>query len=340
MINTSDFEQYLVVKKHLEPNSIRLVLSRFRIFNNFLIIGCYTLNKASVETFLFSLKLRKLKNSSINSYIFCLKFLYDYLLDRSIPCDNFMEGIESLDKQRPVITILTVEEVEKLLSTDLEYGRFRGVDASPLNHIYKVFTRFLYSTGCRFEDAARLTVQYLDLASGRVVFVDTKNHENREVYITQPLTSLLRDFTTSKKGTDLVFQSFIGSPMIPQNFNGDLKRRAIKAGITKRVHPHLLRHSYGTHLYIATHDIGLVQMVLGHKDIKSTMIYIHLAGELIRNGMMMAPIARFNVDPLFLLKNADRDLEKYDFEHHPRFNRMKAMEARHAYLEMMNSAIM
>lgn len=325
MINTQDLNQYLVVKKQLDKNSIKLVLSRFGIIVKYL--NGQEITRQSMEGFIYSLKERNLKNNSINAYIFTLKYLYAYLKDRKIDIEDFTEGLDVLPKNPPVIIILSVQEIERLLNTDLTYGVFRGVDASPLNQIYKTFTRFLASTGCRFEEAASLKVKYLDLENGRAIFIDTKNKTNRDVYINGPLVVELGKLIQEKGEEELVFTSFIGSPIIPQNYNGDLKRRAVAAGITKRVHPHLLRHSYATHLYIATKDIGLVQVVLGHKDIKSTMIYIHLAGEIIKEGMMRHPVVRKYTDPSLIVSALLRNIEGFELHKDQRFDRMKILEA-------------
>lgn len=327
MINNQDFAQFLVVKKSLDKNSVKLVFSRYNIFVRYLKKENKDINKESIEAFIFHLKEKDLKNSSINSYIFMLRYLYAYIVDRDMDMGDFTDGIDSLPKKRTPIFILSPEEVDALLTADLTYGKFRGIDSSPLNGIYKTFTKFLIMTGARFEEASSLPVRNIDTHTGRVTFTETKNGEYRNVYINGSLLVEIKEMIRGKKNNELVFTSFIGSKIIPQNYNGDLKRRAKKAGITKRVHPHLLRHTYATHLYIATHDIGLVQVVLGHKDIKSTMIYIHLADEVVKNGMMLHPFARQHTDPSLIVEMVIRSIEGYNIQNDRRFNRMKVVEA-------------
>jgi integrase/recombinase XerD len=64
-----------------------------------------------------------------------------------------------------------------------------------------------------------------------------------------------------------------------------VKRRAIKAGITKDVHPHMLRHTYATELYRQTKDIRLVQKALGHENLATTMIYTHIVDDDMETAM-------------------------------------------------------
>lgn len=288
----SDFEQWITVKKGLVGNSIRICLSRIDILLKWLKTSHLELNIIAAESFIYHLKKRGYKNNSINTYIFSFRYLQDYFKARQIEIDFFGE-LKCLPKEKPEIDILTPEEIERLLSTDLAYGKFRGKDVSGLNEIYKAVTTFLAFTGCRFEEMANLTVNKVDLAGGFVTFIDTKNKENRRIGLSPILIKILREYVVDKNPHDLVFINMAGSPIISQNYIPDLHKRAKKAGIYKRVYPHLFRHSFATQLLMSGVDISIVASVLGHKDIQTTFgSYTHLADLSIKRGMMRHPLIR------------------------------------------------
>lgn len=144
-------------------------------------------------------------------------------------------------------------------------------------------------TGCRYEEAAGLLWEWVDLDSGAVIFKDTKNGDWRKVFIKDPLISQLRQIKEWSSST-LVFTNSNNGKIHPQDYSKDLKLRCKMVGITKRVHPHLFRHSLATILHKdGKQDIKIIKDVLGHKDIKSTDGYIHTDEEQIERALMTHP---------------------------------------------------
>lgn len=322
--NTDDIIQFLTVKRRLAPNTIRLILSRAKVFSQRFSHLSVRFTKVNVETFIFELKEKGLDNDSINSYIFMFQHMYAYFKDRGRLLENFIEGIENLPKTRSIINVLTLEEIESILQIIIPYGRCRRYTAEEmtlsLNTIYHTFTSFLARTGARFNEAALLRCKYLDLWDGRVTFVNTKNKVDRSVWITDPLITELKILTKDKNPEDYVFLTNTGNLVIPQNYSLWLRRAAKQLHITKRVHPHLFRHSFATSLYASTKDIGLVQIVLGHKDIKSTMIYIHLADDAIKRGLYRHPYNRKYIDTLEYIRMLEEHILTFGIDKDNRFD--------------------
>lgn len=337
-MDAEDFKQFLVVKRSLDSSSTRKVIGKLNGFKNFLRIENLPLSKQSAEQFLYSVKIRTKSHSTYNGYIMMMKHLYAYYSDRGETIEDFSKGLTYLKAQKTIIVPLSLEECEKLFATDLKYGRVYG-DVGYLNRLYKTVTLFIYSTGCRLNEAQSLTVGDCDLFSGRISFYDTKNGDNREVYIPSTVCEELRPYVEGKQPSELVFQNTQGSPIHQSKYNEDIKRRAKKAGIKKYVKAHLLRHSFGTHLYQATKDIGLVQLALGHKDIKSTMIYIHLAQEYIKDGMMKHPFALRTISPSVAITMTIKDIDSHHLEQDKRFDPVKVMQARHQFEEQLMKAL-
>ena len=95
-----------------------------------------------------------------------------------------------------------------------------------------------------------------------------------------------------RKPEGLVFTTLPGADIKPSYLRGMIQNKARKAGIEKRVHFHLLRHTYMTRLYQRTKDIRVVQEVAGHASIATTQIYTHVSGEDIREAMTGDPAGR------------------------------------------------
>ncbi len=135
-------------------------------------------------------------------------------------------------------------------------------------------------TGLRWED--------IELDSGRCHIKQGKGYKDRVIFIKAEILSDLVDLAKKMKRdrTGLVFTTLAGKPVQAQYLRRMIAEKAKKAGITKRTHFHLLRHTFLTKLYARTKDIRLVQEVAGHSDISTTMIYTHVSGEDIRTAML------------------------------------------------------
>ncbi|MDO8741875.1 MAG: tyrosine-type recombinase/integrase [Candidatus Roizmanbacteria bacterium] len=324
-MNGQDFERYISTKTSLSKNSIRHCLSRHKIFILWLKSHNTELNKESAEEFFYDLKQQGRNNNTLNTYVFALRQYHNYLKDRGVEND-FFDGFKSFKKYRPPIFILTQEEVEKIINTNtLKKSRSDRLEWHQF--ILKTFRMFLAYTGCRYEEAASLPVKNLDITNGKVVLDHTKNGTSRNLYITTPLTTRLQKLIEGKEKTDFVFTNLRGKKLYAQDFSKDLRYAAQLAGVTKRVHPHLFRHTYGTNLYLATKDLGLVQLVLGHKDIKSTMIYIHIADEFVKKGMLRHPFIRSQVDPKVFINAVEEAIKNFKLDEDHRFDYLTVKNA-------------
>ena len=318
-IDVQDFVQYLTIKKKLAPKTIDTYKIRFLVVQRWLVENQSELNKYSFEKFLFQLKERGLSNSALNTYIQTFNHLDGFCKDRGLPT-GFTEGIENLPKTHSEIIILSVDEINRLVSTELEYKNRNGVDCSDLDRKHRTFTSFLALTGCRFEEAASLQVKRIDIDNGRATLVNTKNKDNRYIYFGGPIKKDLEYLIKDRKPEDLIFTNSRGQHIKPGDFNNDLRLRAKTAGINKRVHAHLLRHSFATHLVIAGVDIAIVATLLGHRDIKTTYeTYVHLADDTLKKAAMRSPLVRQYVEPVEIIKSIRDTLEGFHLGDDQRF---------------------
>lgn len=316
-INIEDFISFLTIKKNLSPQSVRHCQIRFRVVDRWL--NGRQVTKQIVEQFFYEKKQAGQGNNSLNTYYFFFNQLQDYCKDRGISW-NFMEGFKSFKKTKAKIDIFSKEEIETILSTHMTYGKFYGKDCQFLDEVFLTFTMFLAYTGCRFSEVSSLQIQDIDLGNGRVAIRGAKTYEVRTVYITEPLISKLKIQMKEKAEKDYVFQNAVGKQLRAQDYSSDLKKRAVKGGVMKRVFPHNFRHTYITNLLESGVPITEVATLVGHKDIQTTYdTYMHLADQTLRKAAMRHPLVRQNVDPKYLLDSLREVFTNYHLESDKRF---------------------
>lgn len=316
-IDEKDFIRFVSIKEGLSDNSIDNCRKTIRLIK--LWFCEKELTKENIESFFIYLKTeKKLKHNTLNTYLFVFRHLVAYCKDRGYPYD-FLDGFKSFKKNNSIRDPLTPEEIEELYNTSLKYGKLAGKDCFFLDFRNKTLTKFIALTGVRFNEARNLQVKHLNLSLGRIALIETKNGEVRTIHIAEPIISELRKMTEGLTENSYVFRNAKENRINETDFSNDLKKRARKAGITKNVHPHIFRHSFATQLLIEGVDVAIVSKVLGHKDIKTTMQYLHFTDNTLRDGTFMHPLIRKNVEPAIIFKAIKQVLEKYAFKTDERF---------------------
>lgn len=325
---------FLTAKRGLAPNSIRLVVGRYNSYQKWLTENKIPHGSASVERFIYELKLQGLRNNTINSYIYMFKEVQEFYKDRGLLTEDFASKLKTLDKNSRPIEILTPEEIESILNASVPYGKMISphMDADAvterLNGLYRVFTRFLATTGCRFSEAAKLRVRYVDLGSGRVTFTDTKTQKNRNVWITDPLLTEIRELVEDKNLDELVFTNIQGKSIIPQNYGLHLHRIKEQLHIKKRLHPHVFRHSFITQLLMSGVSIESVATLVGHSDVQTTFsTYAHLADETLKKAIYHHPLVQKNINPVERIHHVEQFLDCEKFESDNRMGYTKTVSS-------------
>ena len=183
-------------------------------------------------------------------------------------------------KKRTLPDILTQEEEFRLLS--VFNTRYR---TSWRNRTMIVLA---LNTGMRIGDLVSLQWEDIELDTGRCHVKNGKGAKDRVIFIRPAILSEMLDMSRKmgKEPEGLVFTTLKGEPIFTAYLRRMIAEKARKAGIQKRVHFHLLRHTYLSRLYGRTKDIRVVQEVAGHADISTTQIYTHVSGEDVRRAML------------------------------------------------------
>lgn len=335
MVDEKDFLLFMKIRLRLGDKTVVTRKSRFRIFMAWL--KGRDITQQCIDEFLNYLKEdKKISNTSLNVYIHTLYSLQKYLIYRGVPT-NFMDGIRLFPEDEPFIEALTKDEIDRLMHTRLPVRYKRSKDLEEVNYNATVF---LCLTGCRWEEMIKLQCQYVDLSEHKLSFVDTKNRQVRRVYFIEPLSTILTKQTQRKKPSDFVFSNTVGGTLHQPDFRENLQKRAKLARLTKRVTPHVLRHSYAELLYIETGDLYLVKDVLGHKSIQSTESYVRNVDERIKEAQLGHPLWYKNRDPLFIIGKVEEKIKQTNILQDERFDWERVQKALSNFLLNLNEAIM
>ena len=227
-----------------------------------------------IRRYLDLLRKQGLAARSIARHLTTLRNFYTYLLrEEMIGADP--TAVLSLPRQwKNLPKYLTGDEVERLL---------RAPDGDePVGSRDRAMLELLYASGLRVTELCRLRLADVDLDMG-VVRVLGKGNKQRMVPAGSAAVAAIADYMASGRpalmrgrSSEYLFVTARGGPLTRQGFWKALTLYGRKAGIARKLTPHLIRHSFATHLLEGGADLRSVQMMLGHADISTTQIYTHV----------------------------------------------------------------
>lgn len=316
-----DFIEYLTIVRKCKKSTIRTITTKLTIYLDWLKKqhGQIFATK-SFEKFLYWAKTEQNRSpNTLNSYIGSFNNVIDYYDHNEIP--HSLKKVSSFKKRRKYIDILTIDEVRKIMDVNISYGNFRGLDCTILNTTYKLVIEVLAITGCRFSEVANLKVNDILFSDKKIKLEITKNGDMRFTFLSQSLVDKLKKYTEDKNPEDYVFTNMMGKKMNDSDFRSDLKVRAKMAGITKRVHPHLFRHSFATEELKNGAKIEEVASLLGHRDIQTTYsTYVHLADTTLEKAASRHPIIRSDLPPEEKIKKYVEEIKALGLENEKDIN--------------------
>jgi site-specific recombinase XerD len=215
---------------------------------------------------LFLLNEKKVKLSTYIQAVAALRFFYRNTLNRKIEVDRI--PLPRYEKKLPVI--LTKEEVKALLE-------------APRNLGHRAMLATLYGTGLRVSEATHLKVSDLDRDRKVIHVRGGKGRKDRQVMLSDRLREVLIAYYRWKRPVEWLFPGGKpGCPIKRETVFDTCKKAARRAGISKSVHPHSLRHAFATHLLDDGVSLVVIQALLGHANLKTTARYLHVSDTVVR----------------------------------------------------------
>jgi len=194
----------------------------------------------------------------------------------------FADGVRRGERSEDPSALLDPPKLPRLLPKALAESQIDALLAapdidSPLGLRDRAMLELFYSSGLRLSELTGLRWQDLDLGGGEVRVLG-KGRKTRIVPVGRHAATALRALGQAEgmPPDGPVFRGRAGAPISPRTVQARLKTLAMQQGSAKRIHPHLLRHTFASHMLESSGDLRAVQELLGHADIATTQIYTHL----------------------------------------------------------------
>ncbi len=277
-----DYLLFLKTEKKLGDNTVNSYMldleDFFKTFNG----SIESCTKKDILAYISSIN--GLEVSTVNRHISSLKSFFNYLVDESIIKVSPMEEVSSLKKAKKLPKYLSISEVNKLLNIPLN---------SEFDYRNKAMLELMYATGLRVSELVSIEYSNIDFENS-IIRINGKGKKERiiplgevasyylKVYLSDYRSKLLKRNTYNQ-----VFLNNHGKPITRQGFNYILENIRELTGIEKEITPHVLRHSFATHLLEGGADIRSIQEMLGHENISTTNIYTEVVNDVLRSNYEM-----------------------------------------------------
>ncbi len=260
------FERELSFRNRSKRTAVSYVEYAQRFIGHFQGRSLQEIGNLEIQEYLNDIVLRRgYSYSTLNLHISAIRSFYNLV---------FRIDLQDIELPRPK----AAKDLPKVLSMLEIQCMIEGT----ANKKHQLIISLLYSTGMRRAEILALKTEDLDLESG-TIRIHGKGNKFRTAYISKNLHKLLTAYLKAYKPGDYLLEGQGGQQYSETSIEKVIKRSARKASITKRVTPHMLRHSFATHLISKGAALPYVQKLLGHSSIKTTMIYTHVADNDLKN---------------------------------------------------------
>lgn len=280
------FQEYLTVELGLAKNTQLAYMRDLRLLMKSLQLKAdeelLQVSRQQLIAYLVRLKQEGRAASTVARKLASIKAFYRFLTAERYISRNPAEVLEAASRGLHLPKVLSVQEVERLLD-EPNLGTLDG-------YRDKTMLELLYATGMRVSELVNVPVKNVDMKMQYVIVMGKGSKERMlplgrtALHYLEHYLSVVRPQLLHGK-PDAAVELFVtgwGGPMTRERFYEIIVAYGKSAGISKRVTPHMLRHSFATHLLNNGTDLRIVQELLGHADISTTQIYTHLDVERLR----------------------------------------------------------
>ncbi len=285
--STKDFLEYLKYERRVSVNTVDSYGENLLLLKNYTNKYLISLKKEDIKDFLDNVEATPRTKAH---YLTVFNSFYKYLVFmdkiKSNPCD----GIKAPKLEKKLPTYLTNEEIAKLFNIRL---------TKPVDYRNKAILEVMYATGARISEVINLELNQIDFEEC-IIRVVGKGKKERIIPLDDVAIEALdnyinnyRPFLIKNETCNYVFLNKSGEKISRQMIFKILKNLANKAGITKEISPHTLRHSFASNLLNNGADLRVIQELLGHENLETTEIYSHLQNKKIKDDYNNHPHAHF-----------------------------------------------
>ncbi len=264
MNNKNKLKKYknLLIQKRYSQNTIKVYSTYFLEFcNHFSNSDIDSVSADDINKYILNLiKKYDISISQQNQRINAIKFYYEKVIEK----EKQYYKLHRPRKEHKLPKVLSKDEIKKILN-------------ATTNIKHKCILSLLYSAGLRRSELLNLKISDIDSKRMFINIKDAKGKKDRVSLLSKNMLNLLREYYTEYNPKEFLFEGPDFKQYSATSIAAILKKSALKAGINKNVTPHMLRHSFATHLLEQGTDLRYIQELLGHKNSKTTEIYAHVS---------------------------------------------------------------
>ena len=273
-----DWVSYLTVERNLSENTVsayeRDLSGYLKFVNATTPLNLEKLSPSDVTGYLKNLHDKKISARSLRRKLSSIRMFYRYLVQHGHCKKDPTENIEIPAIGRTLPRVLSGRHIEELLSQPDAGSREGARDLTMM--------ALLYATGMRVSELVKIKVADVNLTAGFILTMG-KGSKERLIPIGETAIGRLTDYLKNVRAKFLkknnppeMFLTRLGKAMTRQMFWQIIGRYAKSAGISQKISPHMLRHSFATHMLEGGADLRSVQAMLGHESLATTQIYTHV----------------------------------------------------------------
>ena len=255
-----EFLTKLEIKRYAESTAKTYVAYFEKFMNYHADRTLLEINENDIRDFLVHLSKQKVSNSSLNQAVNAIKFYYEQVLHMP----NRFYRIERPRKKQPLPKVISKEEAVNLITTTK-------------NIKHRCMLSLLYGSGLRKNELLNLKSEDIDSKRMMIHVKNAKGGKDRYSLLGKTQLHDLRAYYRAYKPTNFLFEGAKGGAYSATSVSKIVSNNAKRIGINIRLTPHMLRHSFATHLLEAGVDLRYIQTLLGHSSSKTTEIYTHVA---------------------------------------------------------------
>ena len=270
-----DFYQYLQAEKRYSPHTLQAYRRDIQKFTDFCqqqhIDNWQQVDSLLLRQLVAQVHRQGLSGRSIQRFLSSLRSLFHYLLRHKHIKQNPLSGISAPKSPRKLPEVLSPDELDHLLSLD---------ENDPLAVRDMAIMELFYGCGLRLAELVSLDLEQLSRGQ-RELKLTGKGNKDRRLPIGEKAHAAVQRWIKlrgqlAKEDEPALFVSKWGSRISKTAIAQRLKKWAAAKGMPRRIYPHLMRHSFASHILESSHDLRAVQELLGHENLSTTQIYTHL----------------------------------------------------------------
>jgi integrase/recombinase XerD len=293
-VAASDFIRFCSAERQLSEHTVQAYTLDLADFGKWLPVGAMIdeINETTLKNYLASMIAeRRLSAATVRRRFACLRAFFRRLIETHGKSDPFAKLRLRLPRRRRLPRTLSQTEVSSLILSPKQQRQTSPIKQDPY---LRTAIRLMVSTGIRVGELCKLRTDDLS-PDGSALRIHGKGSRDRIAYITdqnlkRELCLLANSRQQPASSCDALFINRHGSKMRPQSIRTKLRKYACELGLSRRITPHMLRHTAATLLIETGVDIRFVQRLLGHSSIATTEIYTHVSDQALKTTLERAGI--------------------------------------------------